>query len=1381
MENTGYFRKGLALLSATMLLLSCLLMGGGLSVLAKDEEITNYYQQDFDALNTGDVLDLNTDSNTIIVSDTYARSGTKSIKVSASNMQAWSRPQMPLTNSNGSAVTLTVGKSYRVSLWAYIPTGSRITKVQFWVAQPADNSTVFTSATYNGAVIGANTSTDVPAGTWTQISYDIDTAAWGAKTFGTYLRLGICGNVTGSPFYVDDLSITDIPPYSQGYEAFEAMEYADGNTSKIAGNGSGRTVSDHVNHTEGGSKSLRLKLNQNADSNYARTLINQKDELFRGEAGKGYAVTFWAYWDPAENAGTASTEENNLDLHYNLGSSSSSSNITGHTFTEATAITAIPARTWVQLRIGIGALSENCGNTPYITIGALALDSSPDCMRYLYIDDVRIASLDTLYTGDAVVSPRVAALFCSGSTGGRFDPAMQDGFAVYYSDKKQKEFAAMRIFGEYVTDGKNLDSVMIDNYQFNVYERGLLLGDSTATADTLTLDGDYIDLCSTSGNDLKKYWDLDENTGKVRYSMLLRDIPSSKADTAYTFRPYIKVGTAEKYTVLYGELQTQLILNTVYANVCARLGDSPKFFGSLNGTADYSALPMKDGFDARFTLVYPSNSSTVPSMVSSMKERMDAAFDVQHELKADTDAADTYEILVGKTNRPETAAAQKLLTDSTYDFIIKLYGTKLVIVASMDEYLELGIQYFMRNYCCSNATLDKTLSYLASQNWRNPPIAGTPITDYYIRTEKYPSLMVMEAVDELQKQIEILTGKKLQAIAYNGSHHNHEIWVGPYQDAIKAKFDGSAYNYLIGVNDNGLLEDKCAHDEYKVWFEDGKLKINGGSSYAINAGVSALCDLLATSRGGELANMTFEDPNDTSEHNYHIDDGEIALNPQNIISVSVSREQNSTPNGKRSMKMVSTNWSGANRPQLAIANESGSTVSVTQGEAYDISFKVYWDANNTSNNFRFWLAANTTDACFTTGAAKDACKIYETSGDMTLKPGEWNTVTVSIPDCAHTGYLYLGATCGAMSALSTFYIDDFAITESGGIPSTVALSGKYDGGYSLTDDYSLTFADDFDYTGTPAERENSLLINWSCSHDTTPGPTKTNATDADGNPIELWDEQQRPAKFGKEKGCSYYVEDGCLYEITEYVSDLTYQSTDNKAYRGTETGPGYIAGRVTSERRWNYSYGILECRIVMAMRNGACSAVWNCSAANVSNGRHLEIDLYENFGEDKFVANVHSWGSTEDGWSGSHQYGGKIYRDGTKINTRTIYAGGSEESGELYYDTFHYIAYRWTRTYIAFYMDGVEFGRLYYTNMTTAAGDDLVMGCPVWLRLANGVGTQNYSGYDPHDWLTKTEKKKRNHGCTITDVSQFREVQVVDSVYLFQQNDGISTFTDLRK
>ncbi len=324
-----------------------------------------------------------------------------------------------------------------------------------------------------------------------------------------------------------------------------------------------------------------------------------------------------------------------------------------------------------------------------------------------------------------------------------------------------------------------------------------------------------------------------------------------------------------------------------------------------------------------------------------------------------------------------------------------------------------------------------------------------------------------------------------------------------------------------------------------------------------------------------------------------------------------------------------------------------------------------------------------------------------------------------------------------------------ALQKTRNLPATYTNSGKYSkGAYELTgEQYALTYEDNFDYT-----TEAQVRSHWYISKDTTES--------FDGSP------QIRNGEYGND----YYCKNGMLYEIT----------------RKNALGAGYNAVRLTTQDKMNFKYGYLEVRMVMATRNGACSAVW-MAGDKLGQNYMEEIDINENFAIDGYWPNLHCWPdpSTEVGQAGHLVFLKERENEGPAVKPK---------SGEHFYDTFHYLGMDWTSTYIDFMLDG-DVTRHVGTSkseMQTLATNSIfyakagrpdpklyvnTFNQPTVLKLANGVSTRvtiqpngsrvGYGIKNPDEYLAE-------QGKTVAD---FYEVQLVDYVRIFQKRSNNSTMS----
>ena len=123
------------------------------------------------------------------------------------------------------------------------------------------------------------------------------------------------------------------------------------------------------------------------------------------------------------------------------------------------------------------------------------------------------------------------------------------------------------------------------------------------------------------------------------------------------------------------------------------------------------ALPLF-GEDGKFLykLIRPdTNSNEIRQAFIDLRKAVDAAFNISVEFEDDWAEVRDYEILVGPTNRPESAQAAEGLAD--YSYKIEVVGKKIVIVGKDAKAVARGVQYFMDTYLTDTTKIKETLSY----------------------------------------------------------------------------------------------------------------------------------------------------------------------------------------------------------------------------------------------------------------------------------------------------------------------------------------------------------------------------------------------------------------------------------------------------------------------------------------------------------------------------------------------------------------------------------------------------------------------------------------------------------------------------------------------
>ena len=257
-------------------------------------------------------------------------------------------------------------------------------------------------------------------------------------------------------------------------------------------------------------------------------------------------------------------------------------------------------------------------------------------------------------------------------------------------------------------------------------------------------------------------------------------------------------------------------------------------------------ISLIDGYDSRFRIVYPKDATiTQKQIITKMRAQMVDIFEADVLTGSDVAKEAEYEILIGRTNRKESAKAFDVLTgfraNNGSDFIIRMDGKKLIIAANTDYSLQLAVDYFMANYCKSDKdSIASNLNYVSRPKLENIIIGDTNIASYTLRTEKYPSLMTVKAAQKLAEYVVKKTGYALK-IEKDTKKTNNEILIGltTRSGVSAATFKSQSLDFVKGKKGNSYN-----NEDYSIFIDGTKLFLEAGSDYASNYAVLRLIEEL---------------------------------------------------------------------------------------------------------------------------------------------------------------------------------------------------------------------------------------------------------------------------------------------------------------------------------------------------------------------------------------------------------------------------------------------------------------------------------------------------------------------------------------------------------
>ena len=264
--------------------------------------------------------------------------------------------------------------------------------------------------------------------------------------------------------------------------------------------------------------------------------------------------------------------------------------------------------------------------------------------------------------------------------------------------------------------------------------------------------------------------------------------------------------------------------------------DSASSASGVDANVEFSTDDVtfaEESGESRYNVVRPSNGSDViANAASSVFRQIKSVCGVNLKNVSDeSDGSDLYEILIGETNRPETAVAKEYLVSNVGtrvdDYIICTIGKKIVILGVNDKATAKAAEYFNQTYVVSSGVAGGILYTNATVgDFTDLIVAGNNISKYKIIRPHYNSSYLT------QVELEALESYILTASGY-------EVLI--YEDMYEAVGE---YEIVVGnTNREGapIVED---YDSYVIKTVGNKVFINGGSNYATALAVSEFSKML---------------------------------------------------------------------------------------------------------------------------------------------------------------------------------------------------------------------------------------------------------------------------------------------------------------------------------------------------------------------------------------------------------------------------------------------------------------------------------------------------------------------------------------------------------
>lgn len=252
-----------------------------------------------------------------------------------------------------------------------------------------------------------------------------------------------------------------------------------------------------------------------------------------------------------------------------------------------------------------------------------------------------------------------------------------------------------------------------------------------------------------------------------------------------------------------------------------------------DGLSNETVVFLDENGESKYAIIRPENSEHGEAVCAGkLFKKAKATLGVTFKNTDDaSDGTDKHEILIGATNRPESAKALEILkveTGGRYnDYIICTIGKKIVINAYNAESLSLATDAFCAEFLKNEQLkggIFKTVK--ADGDFVDVKINEVNISEFKIVRPHYnTSYIVQKELLAMQEGIIKLTGYKVPIV----------------DDAYVTEGDceiivGNALRQNVGVMSNV--------DEYTVKVSGKKVYINGGSDAAVGIAVTEFCKAL---------------------------------------------------------------------------------------------------------------------------------------------------------------------------------------------------------------------------------------------------------------------------------------------------------------------------------------------------------------------------------------------------------------------------------------------------------------------------------------------------------------------------------------------------------
>lgn len=186
-------------------------------------------------------------------------------------------------------------------------------------------------------------------------------------------------------------------------------------------------------------------------------------------------------------------------------------------------------------------------------------------------------------------------------------------------------------------------------------------------------------------------------------------------------------------------------------------------------------------------IVYESKASTKRQyLVDTFSQRLNEKYFISNYDDSTPVNDEKHEIIIGNTNRPESAQTLKILTDyrknCDADFIIMEKNGNIVINATSNYALDRALEYFKKTFCKDEFTSEVPEKYYfhhkAKLSATSATIANMNINQYSIVTKRDMSFVYSKDIDTLVQYICSVSGIEIPIVDDREKTGKYEILIG---------------------------------------------------------------------------------------------------------------------------------------------------------------------------------------------------------------------------------------------------------------------------------------------------------------------------------------------------------------------------------------------------------------------------------------------------------------------------------------------------------------------------------------------------------------------------------------------------------------------------